>query len=236
MAKSVALVLGGAGGIGSACVRRLKADGWRVLVADVAKPRRASRSFYALDVRAEAAVSRTMAGMKRDWGVIDAVVMAVSGPYRHARLLDTPWSDFADHLAVQVRGVVHVAQALRGQIEGKRRTKFIVLLSEHCLGRPAAGFAAYTVAKYGLLGLARAMASELAPFNCTVNMVSPGLVNTRLISGLPPKLVALSASANPRGRIAQPDDVAAVVAWLASPAADYLNGVNIPVNGGSMMI
>lgn len=236
MAKSVALVIGGAGGIGSACARRLAAGGWRVLVADAAKPIRAGRTFYTLDVRDEAATARTMEKIRHTWGAVEVIVMSVSCPYRHRQLLDTPWSDFEEHITVQVRSLVLVAQAWRAQIEGKRRTKFIVLLSEHSLGKPASGFAAYAVAKYGLLGLARAMAAELAPYNCTVNMISPGLVNTPLTAGLPPKLVSLAESANPRGRIAQPDDVAAVAAWLASPEADYLNGVNIPVNGGSIMI
>ena len=80
------------------------------------------------------------------------------------------------------------------------------------------------------------MSVELAKHNCTVNMVSPGMVDTNLISNLPPKLVEITAENNPLKRIAASSDVAKVILFLSSEGSDYLNGVNILVNGGGAML
>jgi 3-oxoacyl-[acyl-carrier protein] reductase len=126
-------------------------------------------------------------------------------------------------------------KALAPQIKARHRTRIIVVITEACAGRPPAGVSDYVTAKYALMGLARALASELARYNCTVNMISPGMTATSFIAGLPPKLAEMTAEQNPMKRIAQPDDIAGVAAFLASDEADYLNGVNIPVNGGAVM-
>lgn len=235
MGRNVALVVGGAGGIGAACVKRLD-RGYQPVVLDLVKVRGQRSASYQLDVRDVGAVKRAVAQVQRACGPVAAVVFAPSGTYRHTRLMKSTWHEFEEHVAVQAHGLLNVAHALARRIEARERTRFVVILSEHCLGKPASGFAPYVVGKYALQGLARAMAVELAPFNCTVNMVSPGLTKTPLLKSLPPKLVALSGEANPRGRLAEPNDVAAAVSWLASEAADYLNGVNIPVNGGQVFI
>ena len=86
------------------------------------------------------------------------------------------------------------------------------------------------------MGYVKSMASELGGKNITFNMVSPGMVDTKLLLSLPPKLVELTAHKNPMNRISKPSDVASVIAFLASDKADYLNGVNIPVNGGNIFI
>lgn len=85
------------------------------------------------------------------------------------------------------------------------------------------------------MGMAKSMAVELAKYNCTVNMVSPGMTSTNLISNLPQKLIEITAANNPLGRIARPKDVANVVLFLASDEAEYINGTNILVNGGGIM-
>ena len=94
----------------------------------------------------------------------------------------------------------------------------------------------YVQAKYSLLGLAKSMAVDLAKYNCTVNVISPGMVATPLIDQLPPKLVEITAEGNPLKRIALPADVAQVVVFLAGDVSDYLNGANLTVNGGSTML
>ena len=94
----------------------------------------------------------------------------------------------------------------------------------------------YVTAKYGLLGFVKSLASELTAYNCTFNMVSPGMVKTDLLSNVPHKLIEMTASASPMKRIADPSDVAKVIYFLASDNSDYLNGVNIPINGGNIFL
>mgnify|MGYP001614193427 FL=1 len=120
-------------------------------------------------------------------------------------------------------------------IKKQSRTKIVVLLTECCFGQPPNGMADYVSAKYALEGFSKSLAVELARYNCTVNMVSPGVMKTPLTAMLPDKLFELLAMQNPLKKLATPDDVAGVVEFLISDAADYLNGVNIPVNGGGVM-
>lgn len=233
MAKDVAVVVGGAGGIGAACVIRLAAD-YQPVVFDLVTGRSRRAKVYQLDIRDAAAVKEAVSEVQRTCGPVTAVVFAASGVLEHVRLVASRWRSYEEHVSVQVSGLLNVVQALAPRAAQRQRTRFVIILSEHCLGKPASGFAPYVVGKYALLGMARAMAVELAPFGFTVNMVSPGLTRTPLIEGLPRKLLEMASATNPRGRLAEATDVASVVSWLASDEADYLNGVNIPVTGGQV--
>ena len=93
----------------------------------------------------------------------------------------------------------------------------------------------YSLKRYNESLQAYDRASELDPKKYSFNMISPGMVNTGLLSNLPPKLIELTAEANPMKRIAEPSDVAKIISFLLSDQADYLNGVNIPVNGGNIL-
>jgi 3-oxoacyl-[acyl-carrier protein] reductase len=86
------------------------------------------------------------------------------------------------------------------------------------------------------MGFAKTMAVELAQYGCTVNSISPGMVDTALLKDMPHKLIELTAHNNPLKRIASPEDISNVVSFLASDETDYLNGVNIPVNGGGVIL
>jgi len=94
----------------------------------------------------------------------------------------------------------------------------------------------YVTSKYALMGFMKSMCSELTANNCTFNMVSPGMVDTPLLDHLHPKIREVNAFKNPMKRIARPSDVAEVISFLVSEKAEYLNGVNIPINGGNVLI
>ena len=107
-------------------------------------------------------------------------------------------------------------------------------MTEYCIGKPPKGVAAYLTAKSALLGLSKVLSLELAEAKSTVNMISPGMVETKLIENLPKKLIEMTAYNNPLKKIASAEDIANVISFLASNDSDYLNGVNIPINGGNV--
>ena len=125
---------------------------------------------------------------------------------------------------------------LKTQFEKKHKTNIIIILTEFIIGKPPKMLVPYIIGKYALLGLSKVLAVELAEYNSTVNMLSPGMVDTKLIEDLPPKLIEMTAYQNPLKRIATTTDIAKVVSFLASEESDYINGVNIPVNGGNIIL
>lgn len=227
------LILGGTGGIGSKAAERLINDGADVFVGFKSKAPSVAKPVQ-MDVCDPGSVASAI-GLVLETGPLDAVVFSVSANIEYKTIDRLDWEDFDLHMQTQVRGLVNVLKGLWPQILSKRRTKFVVLLTEACIGKPPSRMAHYVAAKYGLLGLVKSLSSELSKYGCTFNTVSPGLVDTDLVSGLPRKMVEIESSNNPLGRIATPQDVAGVISFLCSDDADYLNGADITVNGGSIM-
>ncbi len=244
MDKKCAVVVGGSGGIGSETVRMLSAKGFIVCFTYHQNERRAEElqrmspdvAGYKMDLTVAHSVKSTFVQILKDHPIIDVVVFSVTPPITNRNILKTEWRDHEEHLQLQSRGLFWVMQGLNERITLKIKLKFIVIGTEYCIGKPPAGLSHYVQAKYSLLGLAKSMAVDLAKYNCTVNVISPGMVATPLIDQLPPKLVEITAEGNPLKRIALPADVAQVVVFLAGDVSDYLNGANLTVNGGSTML
>lgn len=114
--------------------------------------------------------------------------------------------------------------------------KFIFISSQVTENVPPADWSFYTTAKYGLIGFAKSLAVELSPFNIKVNLVSPGMTETNLLSDIPEKAKLLLAAKAPLRRLAKPQDVAQVISFLASDKSDYITGETIRVNGGQIML
>jgi len=155
---------------------------------------------------------------------------------KHSRMLDLEWDDYKLHLETHVKIMHFVTKALNDQILSKQKIKFIILLTEFCIGSPPKGLSHYVTSKYAAMGMAKTMAVELAQYGCTVNMISPGMVETKLLDPFPPKLIEMTAHKNPLKRNAVPDDISNVISFLASDESNYLNGANIMINGGGVIV
>lgn len=246
MQKKVAFIIGGSGGIGSAIVKHLLDDNFFVCATYSHAHERVellrqelkgkSVEFYQMDLLRDGSIDRAMEKILKIHLHVDLVVFCPTLSTIYRSLFDCEWSDFEAHMIVQLKGMVSIMRHLREQIRVKYKTKFIIILTEACTGKPPSHMSPYVTAKYALMGFAKTMVAEFSSYNCTVNTVSPGMVQTELLLSSPSKLVEMAAHNNPLKRIATPDDVARVVSFLVSDRSDYLNGTNILVNGGSTMI
>lgn len=240
----VAIVAGGAGGIGRVICQQLAAQGLAVIVnyqsgqarADALVQQIQAAGGQAAAVQADVATpegaQRLVAEALRRFGGVGVVVNAAS-PRIVPRSVDAlPWADLQQQLDVQLKSTLLLVQAAREPMAAAGGGRIIGIGSMAADGTPVAGWTAYAVAKSALAALVKQLAFELGPQHITVNLVSPGMTNTGFIAGISEKQQLMAARQTPLRRLGEPEDAAAAVAFLASDAAAYITGQNLRVNGG----
>lgn len=241
----VAVVTGASRGIGRAVAVRLAALGARVYAGYVRGAEEAAQTAelaaqqggdvvpLRFDVASAEETSDAIRHVVGEAGKIDILVNN-AGMTVDALAVRLPVEEWDRVMAVNLRGTFNCTKAvLRPMI--RARYGRIVNISSVIGQMGNAGQAAYSAAKAGVIGFTRAMARELGSRNITVNAVAPGFVETEMTAGLPEERRREYLSLIPLGRLGSPDDVAAVVAFLAGPGAGYLTGQVIGVNGGLYM-
>lgn len=236
MEEKISLIVGGNGGIGSETAKLLDERGFTVCLFDKTHSEKSiNKDSFNVDVMDIEMIRESLSSIIKKYSRIDSVVFTITNEILNKSILETDWGEFQKHIDVQIKGFYNLICAI-SSLKLDNKIKFIIVLTEYCFGKPPSKIAPYITAKYGLMGLVKSMASEFNPKKFTFNMVSPGMVNTNLLKNLPPKMSELTSYNNPMKRIAEPIDVARVIAFLISDEADYLNGVNIPINGGNIFI
>lgn len=182
------------------------------------------------DMRDTAAVDAAFTEVEAAHGPVE-VLVANAGVTRDQLLLRMTDEDFEGVLDVNLTGAFRcVRRASKGMIRLRRGR--IVLISSVVGLYGGAGQVNYAASKAGLVGMARSITRELGGRGITANVVAPGFIDTTMTAELPAERQEAYRAAIPMGRFAQPDEVAGVVQFLASPDAGYISGAVIPVDGG----
>jgi 3-oxoacyl-[acyl-carrier protein] reductase len=219
----VAVVTGAASGIGKAVASRLSGDGTTVHVLDLGVPE--GPFTHRVDVSDEASVRAAVAAI----GVVDIAVNVAGIHGGYAPSWQMPDGQFERVLAVNLTGAFYVCRAvLPGMI--KKGWGRIVNLSSTSARDGVAGASAYAASKAGLLGMTRAIAKEVATAGVLVNCVAPGAIDTPMLDSSGNREAA--ASRSPMQRIGEPEEVAALVAWLCSDECSFSTGAVFDISGG----
>lgn len=261
----VAIVTGGAGGIGKAICQRLAADGFDVVVNYRGQADRAAQIVAEInaaataaagaaaggsagagkrhgralavqaDIATEAGAQALFAAAVKAFGAVSVLVNNASPRINPKPFGATGWDDVQQQMDVQVKGAFLMTSAVTPDMAARKWGRIVNITSQVLDGPPSVTWTGYAMAKGALQVFSNYMAAELGPQGITVNCVSPGMCETTLIGDIPEKAQLMIARQTPLRRLAKPSDVAAAVAYLVSDDAGFITGDTIAVNGGMAM-
>jgi 3-oxoacyl-[acyl-carrier protein] reductase len=237
-----ALVTGATGGIGWAIAEALHAQGATVAISGTRAERlnklaaKLGSRVAALpcDLRDRAAVVKLAEDAEKALGQVDILVnnAGITHDNLFMRMKDEEWDDV---IAVNLTSVFVLTRGvLRGMM--RRRAGRIVNIASisGVLGNPGQGN--YAASKAGLVGMTKSLAREVSSRGITANCIAPGFISTPMTDALTPKQTEAIAAAIPAAKFGKPEDIAAVVVFLASQEAGYITGETVHVNGGMVMV
>jgi 3-oxoacyl-[acyl-carrier protein] reductase len=231
--RPVALVTGGGTGIGAACCRRLAAEGFRVAIHYRSSEEKAKKLAADLTIKADLMDSETLDGlvkeMKEAAGRIDVLVNN-AGYNVNAPMLSMKLEDY-DKVASVARGTWYLTKLVLRRFMMRKGTGRIINISSVVGHTGNAGQIPYTMVKAGLDAFTKSLALELVGREILVNAIAPGFVETEMTDELPEDIQQQILSRIPLGRVADPDEIADVVAFLATRGS-YIHGSVLHVNGG----
>jgi len=236
----VALVTGGAAGIGAAIAVALAREGCAVAIVDRSAeapgPVEAIRALgrpvavHAADVRDHAAAARVVDAVVAESGRLDVLVCS-AGITADATLTRMSEDDWDRVLAVNLKGSFNYVQAAARRFTAQKGGKIVLIASINGL-RGKLGQANYAASKGGVVAMSKSAARELGRFNVNVNVVAPGMVLTEMTRALPAEVLARAIDETVLGRLATVEDCADLVAFLCSDRARHITGEVIQVDGG----
>ncbi|MEE9372614.1 MAG: SDR family oxidoreductase [Saprospiraceae bacterium] len=245
--EKYALVLGSTGGLGRAVAKKLSMDGYRVILHYYSNKKLANQIKSEIDtnqlqtILAQADITKKsdlinlLKTVKRYTTKLKVVVNCASIKIPQLKFEELEWKDFIFQYEFHIHPFFEIVSLFFDLIKNESHAK-IIAIGSMAVDKPNSSWSHYISAKAALHGFVKALAIELGPKNICVNMVSPSLMETDLTTDIPEKTKLITASQTPLRRLAEVEDVANTISFLASDAANFITGENIRINGGQFCI
>ena len=245
--KKVALIIGATGGIGRATCIQLAADGFDIAIHYNRNKRLAEQIkteitklgrnaiIVSADINDSNQVSEVINIVVRRFDTISVVANCATSELPNIKFKDLEWDKIQEQIDISIRGSFNLMKSVIPIMEKNKYGK-IINITTQAIEKPNADWLHYITAKSALHGFTKALAFELAPKGIRINLVSPGMTDTELISNIPEKMKLVTAAQTPLRRIANPKDIAGTISFLASDKSDFITGETIRVNGGQYML
>jgi len=242
----VAVVTGGASGIGQAVVERLVKDDFAVVILDIneeggrqvaaaIRERGKQAMFIRLDVTREADVQNAFQKIISDYGRIDVLVNVAGGSLHRHTIEDFPLDHWQAVIDVNLTSTFICCRAVTGLMKSQKSGAIVNISSDIGFSGDA-NRSAYAAAKAGIVGFSKTLALELAPFGARANVVAPGRIATKRVRATYSDAEWEAAAKRiPLGHAGEPEDIAEAVAFLAGESSRHMTGQTLHINGGRIM-
>jgi 3-oxoacyl-[acyl-carrier protein] reductase len=242
LTDAVAVVTGGAAGIGAAIAKGLSREGCSVAIVDCRAPQappadlvglgRAAR-VYRADVSDFAMAEVVMDSVRRDFGRLDVLVCnaGITDDAVTWKMTEAQWDRVLD---VNLKGCFNYCRVAAAVFKAQKRGRIVNIASINGV-RGKFGQANYAASKGGVIAFSKTLARELGRFGVNVNVVAPGMVSTEMARALPPEVVEAAISETLLGRLATPEECSDLVAFLCSERSRHITGEVVQIDGGQYL-
>lgn len=239
--SQVIVISGAATGIGKACAQLIAARGAKIIAIDVNSQALqdlanelslAKNQIFTCDISNQGEVEQTISTILQEHSGIDALVntAGIVGP-SNVQLEDVKWNEFEKVLQVNLYGAIWLTQAVIPSMKEKKYGRIVHLASiAGKEGNP--GLSPYNTSKAGLIGFVKGIAKEVAPYGIVINSLAPAVISTPMNSNTSEETLKYMISRIPMGRVGQPEEVAEIVAFMASKACSFTTGFTFDASGG----
>jgi 3-oxoacyl-[acyl-carrier protein] reductase len=246
--KPVAIIIGSTGGIGTAVSKKLIEKGYDIAlfyhsneikvdeIIEYSKKYGSKVIKVKTNIKENGSIEDGLDKVNRFFDRIDVFVNCATSKIPNIKVLNLELNDIKEQFSMNIESNFFFIKKILPVMQKTKSGRIIFLTTQYTEGTPPSDVMAYVIAKQALNGMAKSLAVELATHGITVNLVSPGMTQTELISEIPEKAKLMTAAKAPLKRLAMPDEVASAVVYLASKEAAYITGETIRINGGQIML
>ena len=186
------------------------------------------------NLASEEEISSLIKAIETQYGTPKTIVHLAAPRFENIRFKDIDWPHFQKEIDISLKSIILILSHFLPLLAKQKQGKVVIMLSSVVMNIPPKALTQYTTVKYALLGLVKSLASEYATKNIQINALSPSMVDTKFLDDINEKIVELSAYNHPLKRNAQVNDITPVIKMLMSKGSDFMNGINIPITGGSI--